>query len=245
MDINPKLFLKRVDYSYGGAGVLKDVSFAVDSGQFVAILGPSGCGKSTLLHIIAGILPCPEAELLVDGDAAERHHFAYMPQDDLLLPWRTVLQNACLFADIQGTYKKEAWQKAEALLEPCGLAGAGDLYPSQLSGGMRQRAAFLRTFLCQADILLLDEPFGALDALTRGRMQEWLISLRTALERTILLVTHDIDEAILLADRILILRGTPASIVADLPVATPTAERDRAWLLSQVQLKQQVYELLS
>ncbi|MCL2548714.1 MAG: ABC transporter ATP-binding protein [Symbiobacteriaceae bacterium] len=240
-----KLHLQNLSYSYGGAPVLEDVSFSVAQGQFVTLLGPSGCGKSTLLHIIAGLLPCPQAVILCEGQPAARHHFAYMPQDDLLLPWRTVLQNACLFADIQGRDKKEALQRAETLLEPFGLAGTGHLYPGQLSGGMRQRAAFLRTFLCQADILLLDEPFGALDALTRNRMQEWLITMREALGRTIILVTHDIEEAVLLSDRILILSGSPAGIVADLPVTTPVARRDRNWLLTQIEIKQRVYQMLT
>jgi ABC-type nitrate/sulfonate/bicarbonate transport system ATPase subunit len=242
-----KLELRSISYSYGDTAVLRDIRLTVEEGQFVSLLGPSGCGKSTLLHIVSGLLPCPGADILVNSQTASIRHFAYMPQDDLLMPWRTVLQNACLYADINGKNSKAALEQARSLLGPFGLEGSGDLFPSQLSGGMRQRAAFLRTFLCEADIFLLDEPFGALDALTRTRMQEWLAEMRLTLQRnrTFLLVTHDIDEAILLSDRILILGGTPAEISAEFDLNEPPEERNRDWLLAQTTLKKEIYDRLA
>ena len=242
--ISYKLELIGVNYSYDNAPVLSDVNLRIPDRQFVSIIGPSGCGKSTLLHIISGLLPVSDASVLVDGKPASISHFAYMPQDDLLMPWRTVLRNACLYAEIAGKDLAQAKKEAMELLTTFGLEGTENLYPGQLSGGMRQRAAFLRTFLCQADIFLLDEPFGALDALTRGKMQEWLTSVRDILKRTTLLVTHDIDEAILLSDRILLLSGIPATFIADYPIDDPPSIRDREWLLRQTDLKRAIHERL-
>lgn len=142
-------------------------------------------------------------------------HFAYMPQDDLLLPWKNILDNVCLYGKLHG-HINEAREKALQEFETFGLKGYERAYPFELSGGMRQRAAFLRTALCSADILLLDEPFGALDVITRNDMQDWLLKLRSELNRTMLLVTHDIEEALYLADRILILQGSPASICREI-----------------------------
>ena len=158
-----KLEVRGLSFAYGPKKVLDDLSFSVQAGEFVSILGPSGCGKSTVLNLLAGLLRPAAGEIVVDGarvDGAGDGRFAYMPQDDLLFPWKTVLQNVCLYAKIHGR-ESAAREQALAHMAAFGLAGYENAYPGDLSGGMRQRAAFLRTALCSADILLLDEPFGA------------------------------------------------------------------------------------
>ena len=167
-------------------------------------------------------------------------HFAYMPQSDLLLEWRTILDNVCLYGEIN--HDKSIRQRALKEFETFGLSGYENAYPSSLSGGMRQRAAFLRTSLCKADILLLDEPFGALDVITRNDMQDWLLELRKNYNRSTLMVTHDIDEALYLSDRILILSNKPSHILQEIDLSKEKKSRD--WLFSQSDLKKQVYELL-
>ena len=181
-------------------------------------------------------------QLFVDDERIKgvRSHFAYMPQNDLLLEWRTILDNVCLYGEIN--HDKSMKQRALKEFETFGLSGYENAYPSSLSGGMRQRAAFLRTSLCKADILLLDEPFGALDVITRNDMQDWLLQLRKNYNRTTLLVTHDIDEALYLSDRILILSNKPSRILQEIDLSKEKKSRD--WLFSQSVLKKQVYELL-
>lgn len=203
--------------------VLQDVSLAAPPGGFVALLGPSGCGKSTLLSIMAG-LECPDVGVVrVDGrDVTGRLGLAgYMPQRDLLLPWRRVLDNVALGPELSGTPRAEARRLAASYFARFGLAGFERAYPRDLSGGMRQRAALLRTFLARRDILLLDEPLGALDAMTRMDLQGWLLDIWAELGKTIVLVTHDVDEAIYLADRIYLLSPRPARVVAVLNVLLP------------------------
>ena len=197
--------------------VLDDVSFTVADGEFVAVVGPSGCGKSTLLHLLAGLASAEHGTALVDGRAA------YMPQRDALLPWRRALDNAALGAEVRGVTRAEARAAAGALFGRFGLAGFERSWPSQLSGGMRQRLALLRTFLTPASALLLDEPFGALDAITRRQFQQWLEEVWIADRRTVLFVTHDVEEALVLADRVLVLSPRPARLVAtvDSPFARP------------------------
>ena len=204
-----KLSVNGLRFSYSDKPIINDLSLNINNGEFVSILGPSGCGKSTLLNIFAGILKPQSGEILIDNKKYEKanQHFAYMPQNDLLLPWKTILDNVCLYGEIHH-HKKEIKETALHQMEKFGLKGCENKYPDELSGGMRQRAAFLRTTLCKADIYLLDEPFGALDVITRGDMQDWLAELCSNLKKTIILVTHDTDEAIYLSDRILIL-GAP------------------------------------
>ena len=186
----------------------------------------------------------PDAgEMRVDGApfTGVSGHFAYMPQSDLLFSWQTILENVCLYGRIHGRYR-EALEEAKPRFAEFGLAGCENLYPASLSGGMRQRAAFLRTSLCSADILLLDEPFGALDVISRGDMQEWLLSMRKRLSRTALLVTHDVDEAIYLSNRILILGGSPAHIVREFTITEPN--RTREWLFDQGALRGEIYRCI-
>lgn len=223
------LTVNNIVNSYGGVKVLDGISFSANAGEFVSVVGPSGCGKSTLLNVICGLLGADSGEISVDGTRLDGFSelVSYMPQDDLLMPWRTTLDNVALPLMISGQNKRNAREQARAYFEEFGLSGCENAYPSELSGGMRQRAALLRTVLCNKGILLLDEPFGALDALTRMKMQDWLRALLRSLSRTVVMVTHDITEALYLSDRVEVLSGRPARIVDS--VLTP-ANRSREWL---------------
>ena len=236
-----KLAVDNIAFRYDEEPLFQGLSFNVEAGEFVSILGPSGCGKSTVLNLLAGILTPEGGNMYVDGAPIRgmSSHFAYMPQNDLLFPWKTIMQNVCLHGRIHGN-EKAARERAQALFGLFGLAGYENAWPSDLSGGMRQRAAFLRTTLCDADILLLDEPFGALDVISRGDMQDWLVSMKQHLGRTCLLVTHDIDEAIFLSDRILVLGGRPADIRSEYRVVEEHRTRD--WLYSQGELRKQLHD---
>lgn len=238
-----KLNVNGLSFSYGAQRVLNDLTFEVRDGEFISILGPSGCGKSTLLNVLAGILKPQSGRILIDGEEADgvNSRFAYMPQNDLLLPWRTILDNVCLYGEIHRR-KAEMEETARAQLARFGLQGCENKYPGELSGGMRQRAAFLRTTLCEAGIYLLDEPFGALDVITRGDMQDWLRELCSGLKKTILLVTHDTDEAIYLSDRILIL-GAPGEGIRKEIVLTQR-DRTREWLYAQGDLRAEIHRII-
>lgn len=238
-----KLHIEGLSAAFDGQPILSDVSFDVEEGAFVSILGPSGCGKSTILNILAGVVTPQSGTITIDGQPLRQpgEHFAYMPQEDLLLPWKTIMDNVCLYGTIH-KQKAQAREKAQALFPVFGLQGYEQAYPDELSGGMRQRAAFLRTALCHADILLLDEPFGALDVITRSDMQDWLATMRSQLGKTTLLVTHDIDEAIYLSDKILILNGRPASIKQE--IVLTEQPRSREWLYAQGALRTDIYKLL-
>jgi NitT/TauT family transport system ATP-binding protein len=209
---------------FGELLVLDGVDLRVGRGERVALLGPSGCGKSTLLGIVAGLDEADGGAVSAGGATGARARLAQcalMPQRDLLLPWRSALDNACLALENQGRSQAEARELARPLLADLGLAEFERARPSELSGGMRQRVAFARTLLAGKELLLLDEPFGALDSLTRASLQEWL---RRALERerrTVLLVTHDVEEALLLADRVVVLSPRPGRVVAEIPVELP------------------------
>ncbi len=203
-------------YHEGSADVLalQRVSLQVDEGEFVALIGPSGAGKTTLLSIFAGLETPTSGIVALHGDPHARllGQAGYMPQRDLLLPWRTALGNAIAGMVAQGMSRAEAMARARALFAEFGLAGFERAWPATLSGGMRQRVAFARTVLASHDLLLLDEPFGALDALTRTGLQRWLANLWVRLGTTCLLVTHDLDEALLLSDRIYVLSPRPGTV---------------------------------
>lgn len=239
----PKLEVRNLSFSFSNKDVLRDLSFSVMPQEFVSILGASGGGKSTILNLLSGSLTPDSGEMLVDGKAIRgvSGQFAYMPQNDLLFSWQTILENVCLYGRIHGRYQ-EAREEAMKNFSAFGLDGCENLYPDSLSGGMRQRAAFLRTSLCSADILLLDEPFGALDVISRGDMQEWLLSMRKRLSRTALLVTHDVDEAIYLSDRILVLGGNPAHVVREFTITEQN--RTREWLFDQGALRGEIYRCI-
>jgi len=194
--------------------VLDGVSFSVNAATWTTLVGPSGCGKTTLLKIIAG-LDTPDAGHVAIDSGIKSWATAYLPQDDTLLPWRTALQNAVLASEIDRRPPADAQREAVELFEHFGLSGFESSYPHQLSGGMRQRLALIRTFLAHRNILLLDEPLGALDPLTRATLQDWLIGVWSALKKTVLLVTHDTEEALLLSDRVLVLTERPARVQLD------------------------------
>lgn len=200
--------------------VLDDLNFVVDEGQFVALLGPSGCGKSTLFNIISGLTVPDTGEIYLNGKRiyGNTGDFAYMQQKDLLLPWRTVLKNVLIGPEIHGESLSTVRVEAQARLAQLGLSGFENSYPMQLSGGMRQRVALVRTLLFRKEVLLLDEPFGALDAMTRTVMQSILLNIWAEGRQTMLLITHDVEEALLLADKIYVLTARPASLKAEIPV---------------------------
>ncbi|PBC38149.1 ABC transporter [Rhodococcus sp. ACPA4] len=204
--------------------VLDDVSFYAAPGEFVSIIGPSGCGKSTIFNVLAG-LETPTSGTVSVGlpDSGSGIPTAYMPQKDLLFPWRSVLDNTALGLEVQGVPRKTARNKARELFAAFGLSGFENATPSQLSGGMRQRAALLRTVVQGKPVLLLDEPFGALDSLTRTEMQSWLQDVWQQYRWTVLMITHDIREAIYLSDRVVVLSARPATVkrVVDVPLPRP------------------------
>jgi ABC-type nitrate/sulfonate/bicarbonate transport system ATPase subunit len=220
----PKLAVEGLGRTFPGPlPVLDGVSFAVAAGEFVSVVGPSGCGKSTLFNVIAGLDRPDAGRVLVDGaDATGRvDPFAYMPQQDLLFPWRTVLDNTTLGLEVAGIPRSAARERARRLFGPFGLAGFEDVRPHQLSGGMRQRAALLRTVVQDRPVLLLDEPFGALDSMTRTDMQTWLAQVRTRFDWTVLLITHDIREAVMLSDRVLVLGPRPTRLHREVSIPLP------------------------
>lgn len=203
--------------NFGATEVLQHVNLQVADGEFVAILGPSGSGKSTLFQLIGGIITPTAGEILLNGKAisGEKGHISYMPQQASLFPWRTVLQNVVLAQEIQS---KANYTQAEDWLERVGLAQFKEAYPIELSGGMKQRVAFIRALLSEQNLLCLDEPFSALDEFTRLDMQNWLLSVWEAHPRSVLFITHSIEEAIYLADRIIILSKRPARIKEEIKV---------------------------
>jgi ABC-type nitrate/sulfonate/bicarbonate transport system ATPase subunit len=212
-----EIALEGVARTYRGAGgalvaALADISLRAAPGEVLAVVGPSGCGKSTLLELVCG-LQAPDRGTVRCASAV------LMPQRDLLLPWLSALDNAALALRIAGARRPQARRRAAALFAELGLEGFQDARPRELSGGMRQRVAFLRTLLSGKRVLCLDEPFGALDAITRAEMQEWLAGTLAREPRTVLLVTHDVEEAILLADRVLVLSPRPGRVIAELDVA--------------------------
>jgi NitT/TauT family transport system ATP-binding protein len=219
--------LRGVRQRFGEVVALANVDFTVNRHERLGIVGPSGCGKSTLLSEIAGLIQPDEGTVTIDEATTPKERLkrcALMPQRDLLLPWRTALDNAAIALQNRGMKSARAREQARPLFERFGLAQFEERMPGELSGGMRQRVAFLRTLMAEKDILLLDEPFAALDSITRSGMQEWLLSALEQEPRTVLLVTHDVDEALLLTHRIIVMSARPGRIVRTLETNLP---RDR------------------
>jgi len=223
----PKLYVDDVSMTFktptGVFEALAPVTLSIPQGRFVSLIGPSGCGKSTIFNIIAGLLEPSAGRVMIDGIDATGTigRVGYMLQKDLLLPWRTVLDNVILGMEVQGKPLKQARERALPLLQKYGLAGFEYLYPNSLSGGMRQRAALLRTLLFDTDVILLDEPFGALDAQTKLQMQEWLMQLWSDFKKTVVFVTHDVEEAIYLSDEIHVMGTRPGRVIETIAVDLP------------------------
>ncbi|MBO8156910.1 MAG: ABC transporter ATP-binding protein [Bacillaceae bacterium] len=226
---------------------LNKASLTIRKNEFVSVIGPSGCGKSTLLNIIAGIDQPDEGVVIYDGQIVTGKNglFGYMPQNDVLMPWRTVLDNVILGLELKGVPKDEARKKAELYFESFGLAGFQHKYPTSLSGGMRQRANFLRTILPDHPLLLLDEPFGKLDAITRHHMQRWLMNRWEELQVPVLLITHDIEEALFLSDRIYMMSSRPGSIKTEIDVPfTRPRSAEVEYSKTFMELKRKITNLL-
>ncbi|WP_328232199.1 ABC transporter ATP-binding protein [Schinkia azotoformans] len=223
-----------VDFTYSGKEpvIVEKLNFTVKEGEFVSIIGPSGSGKTTLFRLITGLENPTSGNVIIDGSASSQRlgSVGYMPQQDLLLPWRTVLENVTLPLEMEAS--KQIVPKVEVydLLQEFGLKGFEHSYPAQLSGGMKQRVSFLRTIITGSNILLLDEPFSALDAITRLTMQEWLLEQWEKMQKTILFITHDVDEALFLSDRIFLINRTPIEEFTEVivPLSRPRKIRDLA-----------------
>jgi ABC-type nitrate/sulfonate/bicarbonate transport system ATPase subunit len=202
---------------------LEGVDIDIRAGEFVSIIGPSGCGKSTLFNMLAGLIKPSAGKIYLDGGEPDSllGKIGYMPQKDLLMPWRTVLDNVTLGLEMDGTRRRKARAQAMEELPRFGLKGFEQRWPSSLSGGMRQRAALLRTFLAGREVMLLDEPFGALDALTRQAMQEWLLELWATDRKTVVFITHDVEEAVYLSDRVHVMSGRPGRVELSLDITLP------------------------
>ena len=223
----PKLEVKDLSYSYhsmdGETKALSNISFSVSAGEFLAVVGPSGCGKSTLLSLICGLLKASEGSVLIDGKPMETgdSRIGYMLQKDHLFEWRTIFSNACLGLEIQRNLDEEGRERVRQLLEAYGLEDFADARPSELSGGMRQRAALIRTLALEPDILLLDEPFSALDYQTRLAVCDDISTIIREQKKTAILVTHDLSEAVSAADRILILTKRPGRVKDTITIKFP------------------------
>ncbi|MFV0401577.1 MAG: ABC transporter ATP-binding protein [Oscillospiraceae bacterium] len=224
---------KGVTRLYQGEEVIKDVALSLDEGELVSLLGVSGVGKTTLFHILSGVDVPDEGKVFLDGEdiTGRAGQVGYMLQKDMLFPYKSIVDNVSLPLIIGGVPKKEARERAAEHFPQFGLAGYERNYPHQLSGGMRQRAALLRTFLMGSRVMLLDEPFSALDALTKLQLHDWYLEITAQLGVTTLFITHDVDEAIKLSDRVYLLSGKPGTITDEL-VIEPPRPRDRDFLLS-------------
>lgn len=232
----------------GEVAALSDFSLRAGRGQFVSLIGPSGCGKSTVFRIICGLLNPDRGEVRINGLSGVKPGgvISYMPQKDLLMPWRTVLDNVILPLEISGVDKKRAREEALHLFPMFGLDGFEYSYPRDLSGGMSQRAALLRTVLAGRDIMLLDEPFGALDAITRFKMQQWLQDIWMKLGKTVIFITHDVEEAIFLSDVIYVMSPRPGTVKEEIPV--PFSRPRATSLVTKegfVKLKETLLKMLS
>ena len=235
-------------YEVEDFNIIDDLSFHIAPGEFVSIIGASGCGKSTIFRLTNQLLPLKSGEILVGGKDihAQKRYCGYMPQKDLLFPWRTVGQNLRLPLEIRGGLSNaEIEARVDAALAQVCLADAKDKAPSELSGGMRQRAAFARTVLTDSELLLLDEPFSALDFLTRISMQEWLLGQWEADRKTVLFITHDVEEAIFLSSRVLVVEETPIRRLTSIEVPA-SYPRTRACLRDprMIELREQLIDLL-
>ena len=244
------LEFEHVSYQYPGEDfdIIDDLSFSVESGSFHCIIGVSGCGKSTIFRMTNGLLQPKSGTIRVGGKpiGEQKHYCGYMPQKDLLFPWRTIGENLALPLEIRGGLSKaERRERVDDALADVGMEGCRDKMPDELSGGMRQRAAFARTMLTGSDLLLLDEPFSALDFLTRISMQEWLLGQWEKHKKTILFITHDVEEAVFLSGSVLAVTSTPIHTLTEVPVpATYPRTRECLTHPDMVALREDLIDVL-
>lgn len=240
------LHVENISTHFGKTPVLRDISMHLDKGEFVSVIGPSGCGKSTLLKVIMGAVSPSTGGINYDGKPIKRgeHSFGFMPQRDALLPWRRIIDNVTLGLEIQGSATVDAQRKAEPMFKRFGLEGFEQHYPAQLSGGMRQRAALMRTIIQDKTIQLLDEPFSALDALTRIELQRWLEVQWQQEQWSTILITHDVREAIILSDRIYVLSPRPASVIAEITVDFARPRKGAEFTKSAAIIEADILDLL-
>ena len=245
------LLAEHITKSYGEKQVLNDINFSLKEGELVCLLGVSGVGKTTLFNVLSGLTAPDEGKVLLASengftDITEKNGMlSYMLQKDLLLPHMHVVDNVALPLTLKGVPKKKARETASEYFKRFGLDGTQNKYPSQLSGGMRQRAALLRTYLCGNKVALLDEPFSALDTITKASMQEWFLEVMDELKMSTIFITHDIDEAILISDRIYIMSGSPASLTKEFKIDRPKP-RNQAFTLTEefLEYKKEIRRLL-
>ena len=240
------LSIKNLSFNYPNNKILHDINIYVDKGEVVSILGGSGVGKTTLFNIIAGINPLQSGEISIKGNRDYKGRVSYMLQKDLLLPFKTIIDNVSLPLVIKGEKKSIAREKAQKYFAEFGLAGTEKKYPSQLSGGMRQRAALLRTYMFSCEVALLDEPFSALDAITKRKMQNWYLNIMKKIKLSTLFITHDIDEAILISKRIYIISGSPGKIIKELKIELSEGENGEDVTLTKkfIEYKREILKLL-
>lgn len=235
-----KIKLKNINKSFDNMEILRDITLEVNKGELVSILGPSGSGKSTIFNILTDIINSDSGEKEINGD------ISYMYQKDTMVPWKKVIDNIGIPLIFKGKSKKEAREEVKKHIDEFGLSGFEYKYPNKLSGGMKQRANFLKTYLTSNDIILLDEPFGALDAMTKRKMQNWLLELINKMNSTILFITHDIEEAILLSDRVYIISEKPAVIKKEIKISIPKIKRDENIVTDDefIKIKKEILSLI-
>ncbi len=242
-----KLVTQNISKAFGEKSVIQDISVTLHTGEIVCLLGISGVGKTTLFNIVSGIMKPDTGAVLLNGEdiTGTAGKISYMQQKDLLLPYRTILDNVCLPLLIRGECKAKARKEAEQYFEEFGIEGTQRQYPQELSGGMRQRAALLRTYLFSHEVALLDEPFSALDAITKASIHQWYLDVMQKINLSTLFITHDIDEAITLSDRVYILNGTPGRITAEISISS-AKPRGEEFVVSEefIGYKRKILELL-
>ncbi|WP_432407704.1 ABC transporter ATP-binding protein [Wukongibacter sp. M2B1] len=242
-----KLHIENIYKSFGEILVVDNVSLDLRENEFVSILGPSGSGKSTIFNMIAGLLKPDKGNVFIEDEdfTGKSGRVSYMYQKDLLLPWKKIIDNVSLPLVVKGTNKKKAREIVQKYFKIFGLEGFEHKYPFQLSGGMRQRAALMRTYMFSEDIILLDEPFGGLDAITKRKMQYWLLDVFQSLNASVFFITHDIDEAIFLSDRIYILSDRPAKVRAEIEVDLPKPRNNQIVTTSRFnEIKKDIMNIL-
>lgn len=243
-----KLQVKNVSVEFEGKKIIEDISIDLNKGELVCILGTSGVGKTTLFNVISGLISPTSGEVFLDGKNILENSgkISYMLQKDLLLPFKTIIDNVSLPLIIKGVKKSEARERAQKYFAEFGLSGTEKKYPNQLSGGMRQRAALLRTYMFSCEVALLDEPFSALDAITKRKMQNWYLNIMEKIKLSTLFITHDIDEAILISKRIYIISGNPGKITKEIKIDLPKNENGDEVTLTEkfIEYKRKILKLL-